>query len=77
MNIHCETLLIVLSCFILVINSYIIDPGPKVIATKGEAWPKPQYQISSDLYSVVRSSVFQFEVNLHEKFNIIMICSDS
>lgn len=62
MKIHCEIVLIVLSCCILLINSYIVDPGPKIIATKGEAWPKPRYQISNDLFLVVRSSVFQFEV---------------
>lgn len=57
-------LLLVISMIygISIANCYIVDPGPKVRATKGEIWPKPKYQISSDLYSIVRNSIFEFQV---------------
>lgn len=44
-------------------SEFIVDPGPKVTATKGAVWPKPKNQITSDEYSVIRSSLFQFQVN--------------
>lgn len=44
-------------------DCYIRDPGPRVIATKGEIWPKPQFQIKTENYLVVRPKLFQFKVS--------------
>lgn len=41
---------------------FIVDPGPKVIASKGAVWPKPKKHIISTDYSVVRASILRFQV---------------
>lgn len=52
---------LVLNFFIL-ISGYIVDPGPVVKASKGAVWPKPKYQIVNEQFSIIRPSVFNFEV---------------
>ncbi|KAF2878769.1 hypothetical protein ILUMI_27396 [Ignelater luminosus] len=44
------------------IACYIVEPGPTVRATKGAVWPKPQRQISSDSFYIVRPQAFEFRV---------------
>ncbi|RZC35144.1 beta-hexosaminidase subunit alpha-like [Asbolus verrucosus] len=46
----------------LIVASHAIDPGPAVIATKGEVWPKPQQQQKSSDYLVIRPHIFSFKV---------------
>lgn len=41
--------------------SYIVDPGPSIIATKGAIWPKPKAQTTSQRYSVIKRSSFHFQ----------------
>lgn len=43
-------------------NTIKVDPGPSVIGTKGEVWPKPQQQAYYDGYMIVRPNIFQFRV---------------
>lgn len=45
-------------------EGYIEHPGPKVIATKGEVWPKPQVQEKSEDYKIIRPHIFNFQVEL-------------
>lgn len=42
--------------------SYIVDPGPSIIATKGALWPKPKTQTTSQRYSVIKRPSFHFQV---------------
>lgn len=49
--------------FLPAYKCYITDPGPRIIATKGEVWPKPQFQIKTEKYYVVRAQLFDFKVS--------------
>lgn len=40
-------------------------PGPWVIPTTGEPWPKPQQLVNYEGYVVVRPTTFTFEVWKH------------
>lgn len=42
-------------------DSYIVDPGPVVKATKGELWPKARKQVTSDQFSAIKPGTFQFQ----------------
>ncbi|KAK6617185.1 hypothetical protein RUM44_005516 [Polyplax serrata] len=43
-------------------NSFVVEPGPLVKATRGGLWPKPQQIITTHNYFIVRPGVFQFKV---------------
>lgn len=47
-------------CFTI---SYTIEPGPKVVATKGAVWPKPKQQESFANFYVVVPQDFEFKVS--------------
>lgn len=51
-------------CLLLTSECYIVDPGPRVIATKGEIWPKPQFQIKTNDYLIVKPQNFNFKVGI-------------
>ncbi|XP_026464309.1 uncharacterized protein LOC113366875 [Ctenocephalides felis] len=54
-------LLVMVCCSICVAyRDWIEEPGPRVKATQGEVWPKPQQQRSTNEVMVVRPSVFLF-----------------
>lgn len=38
-------------------------PGPRVVATKGEVWPKPHQQNATDEYFIFRPRHFIFLVS--------------
>lgn len=42
--------------------AYIVNPGPMVLATKGEIWPKPKAQTTGETFYTVRPKVLKFEV---------------
>uniref|UniRef100_A0A182JLR9 Beta-hexosaminidase n=1 Tax=Anopheles atroparvus TaxID=41427 RepID=A0A182JLR9_ANOAO len=42
-------------------DSYIVDPGPVVKATKGELWPKPRKQDTSENFSAIKPETFHFQ----------------
>lgn len=52
-------------------NGYIVEPGPVVIATKGEVWPKPFAQEKLDKYSILYKDSLQFQV----RFKVLVIFS--
>ncbi|KAK4884746.1 hypothetical protein RN001_001017 [Aquatica leii] len=52
------------------ITCYIVEPGPLVVATKGEVWPKPQEQTTEDKFYIVRPQIFKFKV-LSESCDIL------
>ncbi|KAJ8944945.1 hypothetical protein NQ318_013093 [Aromia moschata] len=54
--------LLITSALLLSVDCYIVDPGPKVIATKGEVWPKPQLQQNYDSYFIVQPQIFEFRI---------------
>lgn len=54
------SLMIITTC--MGYKDWIEYPGPRVKATQGEVWPKPQKQISTNDVMVVRPSVFLFVV---------------
>lgn len=43
-------------------NGYIVEPGPVVIATKGEVWPKPFAQEKFNTYSILYKDSLHFQV---------------
>ncbi|XP_060535041.1 beta-hexosaminidase subunit alpha-like [Cylas formicarius] len=49
--------------FFVTVEGYVVNPGPLVVATRGEVWPKPQSQNSSENYFILRPKQFQFKVN--------------
>nr|XP_022921143.1 beta-hexosaminidase subunit beta-like isoform X1 [Onthophagus taurus] len=49
-----------LACSLHLSESWIVDPGPTVIATKGEVWPKPQGQEKYEEYFHLDKSQFKF-----------------
>ncbi|XP_050293579.1 beta-hexosaminidase subunit alpha-like [Anthonomus grandis grandis] len=51
-----------LVCFSVFANGYIVNPGPKYVATKGAVWPQPQNQIISDDFYIVTPRNFKFNV---------------
>lgn len=61
-------LMISLNLVIVSVSGYIVNPGPLVIATKGEPWPKPQNQTKSNGYFIVRPHLFSFQVLRHHTF---------
>ncbi|XP_045452690.1 beta-hexosaminidase subunit alpha-like [Melitaea cinxia] len=56
-------LVIFLVCFagIFAENFWIIKPGPKYPPTKGEVWPKPQYQIKENTFYILIPRQFEFK----------------
>ncbi|CAH1126047.1 unnamed protein product [Ceutorhynchus assimilis] len=46
-------LIITLCLYIIYTESYIVNPGPYYLPTKGKIWPMPQFQSSLDDYFVV------------------------
>ncbi|XP_052865166.1 beta-hexosaminidase subunit beta-like isoform X2 [Anopheles cruzii] len=42
-------------------DGYIVEPGPVVKATKGEVWPKPRNQTTSQHFSVIKADSFRFQ----------------
>uniref|UniRef100_A0A182VFS0 Beta-hexosaminidase n=1 Tax=Anopheles merus TaxID=30066 RepID=A0A182VFS0_ANOME len=42
-------------------GGYIVDPGPVVKATKGEIWPKPRNQTTSQQYYTIKTGSFAFQ----------------
>ncbi|CAG9859144.1 unnamed protein product [Phyllotreta striolata] len=48
--------------YITLANCYIIDPGPRYPATKGEIWPQPKNQTKSDEFFVLKPSNFEFKL---------------
>ncbi|KAJ8925860.1 hypothetical protein NQ315_009712 [Exocentrus adspersus] len=59
------------SFLFLLVNCYIIDPGPTVIATKGEVWPKPYSQQNSSKYYGFRPVLFQFTLTTDNNCNFL------
>lgn len=55
-------LLLTLLGVITQIACYIVEPGPTVRATKGAVWPKPQRQVLSNSFYIVRPQAFEFRV---------------
>ncbi|EDS44385.1 beta-hexosaminidase beta chain [Culex quinquefasciatus] len=55
--------------FWLVLNcvscSFVVEPGPAVKATRGEIWPKPKVQSSTENYFGIDPVTFQFKVTGH------------
>lgn len=45
-------------------NPFRVNPGPKVNATRGEAWPHPYHTVKHGGFVVLRNSYFQFLVRL-------------
>ncbi|XP_071446906.1 beta-hexosaminidase subunit alpha-like [Hetaerina americana] len=43
-----------------------VAPGPNVIPTRGQIWPKPLKRTEEDGYLVVRPSAFSFKINGHD-----------
>ncbi|CAG9786544.1 unnamed protein product [Diatraea saccharalis] len=39
-------------CIVLTNGMYIVDPGPRYPPTKGEVWPKPQYERKENYYLI-------------------------
>lgn len=56
-------IIVVLTIVISCVNCYFVKPGPQVIATKGEIWPKPKQQTIYSTFSVIRPSTLNFEVS--------------
>lgn len=69
-----QSVLINLS-IILLSDAWIIDPGPQVIASKGEVWPKPQNQRTYDDFYILSMEDFQFNVSVAHNSNISCIIS--
>ncbi|XP_058058070.1 beta-hexosaminidase subunit beta-like [Anopheles bellator] len=42
-------------------DGYIVEPGPVVKATKGEVWPKPRNQTTTQHFSVIKAGSFRFQ----------------
>lgn len=51
--------------FFAAISCYYIKPGPQVIATKGEVWPKPQRRDYFPEYMIVQPQNFKFHATNH------------
>lgn len=48
----CSGLFLALT-LVLIVNGFIVNPGPKVIATRGHPWPLPKkWQSTEAVYSV-------------------------
>ncbi|XP_068620741.1 beta-hexosaminidase subunit beta-like [Battus philenor] len=63
-----------LLCVINKINCMtIVNPGPKYPPTKGEVWPKPQYESTEDIYYVFNPSNFKIKVTNHTC--VILTCA--
>lgn len=45
------------------IDCWIVDPGPLVIATKGEVWPEPQIYNKSEDFLILRPKYFKIKIN--------------
>ncbi|XP_063700127.1 beta-hexosaminidase subunit beta-like [Culicoides brevitarsis] len=47
--------------FVAECSAYIVDPGPVVIATSGEIWPKPKKQQTEETFSTFTPTNFHFK----------------
>ncbi|XP_055548093.1 beta-hexosaminidase subunit beta-like [Wyeomyia smithii] len=53
---------LILVCFLAsCVFSYIVEPGPVIKATKGEIWPKPKEQTTSNRYNAIKRTTFHFK----------------
>lgn len=73
------SLIIIIAAFNLITsNCYIVKPGPLVIATQGEVWPKPQTRIYSNAFRLIKLDDFKFKIAaescniLHDAINRYM-----
>ncbi|KAB0803183.1 hypothetical protein PPYR_00153 [Photinus pyralis] len=64
------SLIIVISFNLIASNCYTVKPGPLVIATEGEVWPKPYKRIYSDSFHLINPSDFSFNI-VSESCNIL------
>uniref|UniRef100_A0AAR5Q2S4 beta-N-acetylhexosaminidase n=1 Tax=Dendroctonus ponderosae TaxID=77166 RepID=A0AAR5Q2S4_DENPD len=45
------------------VEAYIVNPGPKYVATKGAVWPKPQEQELFETFFTINPAAFKFVVD--------------
>lgn len=64
---------IICFCAISCNGMWVVKPGPKYPPTKGEVWPKPQYESKKDTFYTYNPSHFKVEVRSSFYYNVFNI----
>lgn len=57
------TTVIVLLDNVILTNTYVVEPGPKIISTRGEIWPIPYQRNVTTAYFDIQPAFFKFQVS--------------